>query len=88
MYGFPYENDITINASDKDHNHYSKEFNCELPYAVKLDGTRGIYLHEDVTTGDLSHKNSHGCINLLPGEAESVYNWIKGRTRIVISYNW
>ncbi len=44
-YGYPYPADSTINTSDKDHNHYSREFNCELPWAIKLDGTRGIYIH-------------------------------------------
>ena len=80
--GYPYPGDSTINVSDKDHNHYSKEFKVELPYAIKLDGTRGIYIHEDVTSphGNLAAGRTHGCINLPRGEAKQLYDALQGRT--------
>ena len=76
--GYQYPKDSTINKSDKDHDHYSKEFNTKLPYGVKLDGTKGIYVHEDETSGrgDNSHDKTHGCINLKKDEAKEVYDKI------------
>ena len=88
MYGFPYAADSTIGTADKDHNHWSKEFECKLPYAIKLDGTSGVYIHEDVTSGDLSHGNTHGCINLEADDAKWLYNWVQGRTRVLIRRPW
>jgi len=87
---YKYHYDSTVNVSDKENPHKSREFNCNLPFAIKLDGTRGIYIHEDVTSanGDLGFESSHGCINLAVGDAEAVYNFVTGRTRIVISYPW
>ena len=88
-YGYKYPKDSTINASDKDHNYFSKQFSCKLPWAIKLDGNKGVYIHECVTPPyDMSHGNSHGCINLDPEPAEWVYGWIQGRTRVVITYPW
>lgn len=67
--GYEYPTDSTINIDDKEENHYSKEFKCDLPWAIRLDGTKGIYFHEDITSGDLSHGNTHGCINLKSDDA-------------------
>ena len=93
--GYKYPKDSTVNVSDKENPHYSKEFTCDLPYAIKLDGTHGIYIHEDVTSlnADLTASRyddvgSHGCIDLKRGDAAKVYNWVDGKTRIVISYSW
>ena len=88
--GYQYPKDLTINASDKDHNYHSREFDVKLPYAVKLDGTEGIYLHEDVTSGmgDNSHGETHGCINLKKDDAKEVYDKINTRTRVTISSPW
>ena len=44
-YGYSYPEDSTINTVDKELSHWSKEHGCELPYAIKLDGTKGIFFH-------------------------------------------
>ena len=88
LYGYNYPEDSTINTSDKELSHWSKEHSCELPYAIKLDGTKGIFFHQDVTTYDMSHDNTHGCINLSENDAKWLYNWVQGRTRVLISYPW
>ena len=43
--GYKYPKDSTITTNDKEKNHYSQEFKCNLPWAIKLDGTKGIYIH-------------------------------------------
>lgn len=88
---YAYPKDCTINAAtDKENPHYSREFQCDMPYAIRVDGTKGIYIHEDVTSqdGNLSHRETHGCINIAVGDAAEVFNWVTGRTRILISYKW
>jgi lipoprotein-anchoring transpeptidase ErfK/SrfK len=87
-YGYKYPKDSTVNVKDKYKVAHSKEFNCDLPWAILLDGTHGIYFHEDVTSRDLSHGNTHGCINLVKGDAEDLYNAVTGKTRILIEYDW
>lgn len=91
-YGFPYPADNTIGVKCKGQGHngsvHSKEFNCDLPWAVLLIGQRGVYLHEDVTSGDLSHGNTHGCINLLAADAQSVYKAITGNVRVLTKTSW
>jgi lipoprotein-anchoring transpeptidase ErfK/SrfK len=78
--GFPYPADSTIDGT-KERVHRSREFSVDMPWAVLWIGQRGVYFHE---WPGLEH--SMGCIHLLPGDAERVYNWISGRTRVV--FHW
>lgn len=88
--GYKYPKDCTVSTGDKENPHFSSEFQCNMPYSIRVDGTRGIYIHEDITSssGNLSHGNTHGCINLARGDAKQVYDWLQQKTRIVISYKW
>jgi lipoprotein-anchoring transpeptidase ErfK/SrfK len=54
-----------------------------MPWAVLMWSEEGIFIHEWPDGA-----RSHGCIHLSPGSAEDFYKWIKGRTRIQISYPW
>lgn len=81
--GMKYPTDVTISANDKKLSHYSREFDVELPYAILIWGQRGVYIHE---WGQLPE--SAGCIHLLEGDAKRVYDFVDGKTRILISYPW
>lgn len=93
-YGYSYPKDITITAKDKATEgpnksaHWSKEFSCWLPYAITIDWRRGAFLHSDVTSRNLTHGNTHGCINLLDADAKKVYDGVQGSTRVRINYTW
>lgn len=83
----PYPTDITVQANDKEEKHWSGEFKCWLPWAINL-GWKGVFIHEDITSGNLSHGNSHGCINLVSNDAKRVYSLVNCKTRILIEYKW
>ncbi len=91
---YKYPRDLTINTSDKEISHTSRlgvtpstqeryrsrDGRAVMPFSLRLDGTNGIFIHEwPVLPG------SHGCIHLLPDDAEAVYNWVQGRTRVLIT---
>jgi lipoprotein-anchoring transpeptidase ErfK/SrfK len=91
-FGFPYPADITIGVKDKgtgpNGSVFSTEFQCHLPWAVLLIGQRGVYLHEDVSGGDLSRSGTAGCINLLRADAIAVYAGITTKVRVLIKTPW
>lgn len=82
-----YPADSTIQPSDKKGTVYSREFvdsnnrPFEMKYSILWVGQKGVYIHQ---MGML--EGSHGCIHLLPGDAESVYNWVQKRTRILFKW--
>jgi hypothetical protein len=41
---FQYVKDLTVYLNDKSNPHFSKEFQCNLPYAICLDGTKGKHI--------------------------------------------
>ena len=53
-------------------------------WAILVDGDRGMYIH----LGAVDGSGSAGCIHLAGDDAETVYDWVDGRTRIEISYKW
>jgi lipoprotein-anchoring transpeptidase ErfK/SrfK len=100
MPGTMYPNDITIQNIEGEQNKgdyegaykfplwiSSKYFTngrpSRMPWAVLVWPEEGIFIHEWPDGA-----RSHGCIHLSPGTAEDFYNWIKGPTRIQISYPW
>lgn len=84
---FKYPEDTTIQPSDKKGTVYSGEFvdsnnnPFEMKFSILWIGQKGVYIHE---MGQL--EGSHGCIHLLPGDAESVYNWVQRKTRILFKW--
>lgn len=68
----------------------SSEFgNAEMPWAVKIWGQRGIFIHEGADNiPDNDGDPSAGCIHLAAPNAKDFYDWITGPTRIQISYPW
>lgn len=67
----------------------SSEFNnAEMPWAVKIWGQKGIFIHEGPDTLADNGGPSQGCIHLRSPNAKDFYDWITGQTRIQISYPW
>jgi lipoprotein-anchoring transpeptidase ErfK/SrfK len=85
--GFAYPADSTIGSSDKKGDVYTPEYVNEngrpalMQWSVLWIGQRGVYIH---SYGELT--GSHGCIHLLDDDAESFYNWVKDKTRIVFTW--
>jgi len=92
--GVMYPKDLTVNGkagtsdgkppdADKFFRYYSKEHNVIMKHSILIWGQRGIHIHES------THLNpTNGCIYLLKGDAKRVYDYVNGKTRIVISYPW
>ncbi|MGC2236677.1 MAG: L,D-transpeptidase [Pyrinomonadaceae bacterium] len=89
-----YPTDITVDptapkSSIKERVHRSKEYNVDMPYAVKIWGQLGIYIHEfPDNLQENGGSPSKGCIHVGKGNAEQVYNYVVTRTRIRIKYPW
>lgn len=68
----------------------SSEFNnAKMPWAVKIWGQRGIFIHEGADNiADNGGGPSAGCIHLAAPNAKDFYDWITGPTRIQVSYPW
>eukprot|EP01006_Ploeotia_vitrea_P064267 TRINITY_DN87428_c0_g1_i1.p1 TRINITY_DN87428_c0_g1~~TRINITY_DN87428_c0_g1_i1.p1 ORF type:complete len:112 (-),score=8.49 TRINITY_DN87428_c0_g1_i1:63-398(-) len=81
--GMNYPKDLTINTSDKKGTHISGEYDAEMPFAILIWGQRGVYIHQWPCL-----ENSSGCLHLLEGDAKKVYDWVDGRTRVLIEYPW
>lgn len=61
------------------------------PYTISIDESRGIYMHEGSTNTDgqlINEQAGTGCIELAKGDAQQVYDFIEGRTKLSISHGW
>lgn len=68
---------------DKFTRRWSDEFDVWMPWAVLIDGNRGVFIHQfplDV--------ESAGCIHLSELDARDFYGWVTGKTRITIALPW
>ena len=82
-----YKTDVTVKGilnEDKFPIRYSVEYKVDLNWVIIMDGNKGYWIHE----GDTGRDASAGCINLSSGDAKKVYDWVDGRTRIVIFAPW
>jgi hypothetical protein len=83
-----YPTDITVDpladAGVKERVHQSREFNVAMPFAVRIWGQLGIYIHEFPDNLQDNGGPSAGCIHVGKGNAEKVYNYVVTRTRIII----
>jgi hypothetical protein len=57
-------------------------------WAVKLIGSKGIFMHEGPDNVRDNGGPSQGCVHLVRPNAQNFYNWITRRTRIQITYPW
>jgi len=86
-----YPTDLTVEGVegvDKYKVWHSSEFGVDMPWAVKIWGQKGIFIHEGPNNLKDNDGESAGCIHLGSPDAEDFYNWVTGRTRIQISYPW
>jgi hypothetical protein len=87
--GLSYPKDVTVTPKEKERLHISKEFDgAEMPFAIRIWGQRGIYIHEGDPTLAANGGPSQGCIHLKKGDAQKVYDWVTGPTRVTIEYKW
>jgi hypothetical protein len=86
-----YTQDLTVRGvegEDKFLRKFSNEYQVWMHWAVLIMGNRGIYIHEGPVTLRENGGPTAGCIHVATGDAERIYNWIDGRTRITIEYPW
>lgn len=95
--GRDYPTDLTIEGVlnvDKFPIKHSDEFNVDMPNALLIWGQKGIYIHgwPGVATVESYGHDTAGCVHLSTDGEKSdsmkVYDWVDGRTRILISYPW
>ncbi len=87
--GVLYPKELYVSATAKERNHYSREFKVDMPFAIRIWGQKGIYIHEGRASLKTSGgQPSHGCIRLATPNAEKVYNWLQGRTKVTFTYPW
>ena len=87
--GVLYPKELYVSATAKERNHYSREFKVDMPFAIRIWGQKGIYIHEGRASLKTSGgQPSHGCIRLARPNAEKVYNWLQGRTKVTFTYPW
>jgi lipoprotein-anchoring transpeptidase ErfK/SrfK len=96
-----YPRDITVTTRDKFRVKFSQEYvtmtgpggtaePARMPYAILIWGQRGVYIHSwpNPPTYAGNGGPTGGCIHLSTIDAPKVFNFVDGRTRIVISYPW
>jgi len=76
-----------VQLTDKERVHHSEEFHVDMPFAIRILPERGIYIHEWGFCNS-SGGESAGCVHVCPPNAETVYNWVDGPTRMTIDYPW
>lgn len=87
--GRGYPKDLTVGPADRELNHKSREFGVDMPFAIKIWGQKGIFIHEfPDSLKDNGGVPSAGCIHLGAGNAKKVFEWIDRPTRVTISYPW
>ncbi len=87
-----YTRDLTVKGEidvDKFRRKYSNEFQVWMDFAILIMGQKGIYIHEGPPTlAENGNRPSAGCIHVGPPHAQEFYDFVSGRTRILISYPW
>lgn len=90
--GRRYPKDLTIDPTNdpsvKKRLHRSSEFNVNMPFAIRIWGQVGIFIHEFPDNLRDNGGPSAGCIHVGRINAERVFNYIVTRTRITIDYPW
>jgi len=67
---------------DKEKNHWSKKYQCDMPWAIHYHG--GHYIHATNKIKELGRPASHGCVRLHPRDAKILYDFTKIRDIIYI----
>jgi L,D-transpeptidase catalytic domain. len=86
--GRQYPEDLIVKPSDKERVHQSIEFEIDMPWAIKIWGQKGIFIHEMPDNLADNEGPTAGCIHLSEENAPKVYNYVKTRTRVTIEAPW
>ncbi|MEW6126207.1 MAG: L,D-transpeptidase [Acidobacteriota bacterium] len=90
--GRQYPKDITVDPNAdptvKKTLHHSKEFNVDMPFAIRIWGQMGIFIHEFPDNLSENGGPSAGCIHVGKPNSKRVFDYIVTRTRITIEYPW
>lgn len=68
----------------KDRNHWSKQYNCTMPWAIHYHG--GHYIHATDKISELGKPASHGCIRLHPKNAKILFDLVSIGDTVSIHY--
>lgn len=75
-------------------NYWSVKYNAPMPHAIFFDQSEGLAIHAADGKGEIKKilagiPDSHGCIRLLPQDAENLFLWVQyvGRENVKIIIN-
>lgn len=85
---FPYKPEVTVNPAGKFRVKRSDEFGVDMPWAILIHWERGVYIHEMPATLATNGGPTAGCIHLDKGDAEKVWRYVSGSTRVLIRRPW
>lgn len=87
-----YPKDITVDPitdpSIKSQRYLSKEYGVWMPWAIRIWGQFGIYIHQFPDNLRANGGPSSGCIHVGELNAKKVFDYVAARTRITIAYPW
>jgi hypothetical protein len=90
--GRKYPKDMIVNPIEdstvKKRLHHSQEFDVDMPFAIRIWGQKGIFIHEFPDNLRENNGPSAGCIHVGKPNANRVFDYVVTRTRITIEYPW
>jgi len=88
MVDYAYPADTTVTTADKKGTVISQTYldsstgqPARMDFSILWIGQDGVYIH---AWSQLP--GSHGCIHLLPSDAQALYTWLTASTRIVFTW--
>ncbi|MDC0668630.1 L,D-transpeptidase [Nannocystis radixulma] len=86
--GFRYNEEVTVTTKDKFRIKKSEQYQVDMPWAILVHWKRGAFIHEMPATLETNGGPTAGCIHLDHGDAEKVWNFVSGPTRITTMMPW
>lgn len=86
--GFAYKSEVLVSVKEKFRVRHSEEFGVDMPWAILIDWRHGAFIHEGPARLESNGGPSAGCIHLGPGDAEKVWGYVTGKTRVLITRPW
>lgn len=79
-----HDNIGTYQVLSKDKNHWSRQYDCDMPWAIHYHG--GHYIHATDKINELGKPASHGCVRLHPKNAKILFDLVSIGDTISIHY--
>jgi lipoprotein-anchoring transpeptidase ErfK/SrfK len=89
--GMTYPKDVINSGEDakeKFKSRYSSEYRVQMEWAILLGWERGLFIHEGPATLKENGGESAGCIHIAKPDAEKLWRWVTGPTRITLTAPW